>query len=254
MDALAAIVVLPFVSLLAGLASLYIDPSKEPKKKWILVAVLLLSVAGSVWSTLSDQKDKTNSQNNIDTLISSNKDLAGKVNNVQEKTGDILSILQGSGLDPAITRVVQQSVSATKERAAILPAVLSSSAAHKVTVIYYPKNVDGKVVTSALQQGGLTVQTGSGNPANTALPTNAIWVGDSVPADQVKFVALTLVRAGVGIVSIRRGFKNDSPAKAYTIEVGTDKALTGKPPMTVDEINSLSEIPARAAGSDLVTD
>jgi hypothetical protein len=110
------------------------------------------------------------------------------------------------------------------------------------------------VVINALKEGGFKIESRVGNPANANLATNAIWVGDSVSLEQAKFVTLTLVRAGVGIVSLRRGFKINDQAKKALIEVGTDRSLVGAPPLTVEQINALTAIPPQnAIGADLST-
>lgn len=236
----ATVLALPLLSLLAGLASLYIDPQREPGKKWILVALLLLGTAGSFVGGLSDDQEKQENSASIRKQIDSIAILTQMTKGVSTGVGDILKELRKSG-NTTLVDAVSQSLSADSARSAILPAVLHSGASGKVTVTYYPKNVDGPVVINALKQGDLQVVSGNGNPKNAALATNAIWVGDKVSLEQAKFVALTLVRAGVGIVAVRT-FKNSTPAKDYRIEVGTDGTLHGAP-LTVDQIDAMTSIP-----------
>ena len=236
----ATVLALPLLSLLAGLASLYIDPQREPGKKWILVGLLLLGTAGSFVGGLSDDQEKQENSASIRRQIEDIHTLTEMTKGVSVKQDAILSAMKKNGFSPVLVDAVSQSLSADSARSAILPAVLHSGSSGKVTVIYYPKNVDGPVVINALKQGGFQVVSGNGNPKNAALATNAIWVGDKVSLEQAKFVALTLVRAGVGIVAVRT-FKASTPAKDYRIEVGTDGTLHG-PPLTVDQINSMTNI------------
>ena len=84
----------------------------------------------------------------------------------------------------------------------------------------------------------------SGNPANQALPTNAIWVGDNVTLDQAKFVALTLIRAGVEIKALRR-LRNGQGDRATVIEVGSDASLQSAPPLTAEDVSKLNQLPQR---------
>jgi hypothetical protein len=249
----ATVLALPLLSLLAGLASLYIDPAKEPGKKWILVALLLLGSAGTFAGSLSDDHEKSENHDamlkqidDIDALTRLTQGVSVK----QDTMSDSLTrLVSGLGLDIATTNVLRRSISADSARRAILPAVQHTADTRSITVVYYPKNVDGPVVINALKEGGFQVETGTGNAHNAALATNAVWVGDGVSAEQAKFVALTLVRAGVGIVSIRR-FKSDTAAKHNRIEVGTDATLLQATPLTVDQINALSDI-ARGSSSEL---
>lgn len=233
--------VLPIISLLAGIASLYIDPKTQPKKKWILVALMMLSAAGAVIGSYSDGQAKIAADIQQQQLSETVLNLSKTADSTNSMTCVLVANLAKQGLAQDTVNLIQRSCSANVARAALLPAVRSGPA-RNITVTYYPKNVDGPVVINALKEGGFQVETRTGNPLNAAFPTNAIWVGDSVTVDQAKFVALTLVRAGVGIVSIRRGFQINPQAKKSLIEIGVDQSLLKSPPMTVDEINLLTAI------------
>lgn len=76
--------------------------------------------------------------------------------------------------------------------------------------------------------------------------TNAIWFGNDVPISDVKLVALTLVRAGVDLKTIRP-FRNSHPVadRNLLIQVGTDEEFAGKPSMTIGEITSAKEFTRR---------
>jgi len=82
------------------------------------------------------------------------------------------------------------------------------------------------------------VATGMGKEANKDLPTNVIRVGDSVSLDDAKFVALTLLRAGLDLKSIRR-FQEGGGTKANLIEVGTDHSLLNSPSLSVSDVQNL---------------
>jgi hypothetical protein len=241
-----SVFVLPLISLLAGIASLYIDPHANPRKKWLLVSLMALSAAGSVEGSYTDDRAKSDSEHKMAQLIDTAQSLS-------KKTDTILLRLPDLGLSQATAGIIRQSISADTARAAILPSVLKGEASSNVTVAYYPKGVDGPVVINALKEGGFRVETRQGNPANASLPTNAIWVGDSVTIEQAKFVSLTLVRAGVGIVSIRRGFRVNPESKNYLVEVGTDHSLIGSQPMTAEEISALTQIPTGRTSVDELT-
>jgi hypothetical protein len=145
---------------------------------------------------------------------------------------------------------LQQSLTADKERSKLLASTNVKANSH-ITVTYFPKDVDGPVVINALKEGGFNVVSHIGNPANANRPTNAIWIGENVSVDQAKLIALTLIRAGVPISSLKR-LKSAGGGRASLIEVGTDPDVLGKPPLTAADVESVQDIPARdAAGVTL---
>jgi hypothetical protein len=109
-----------------------------------------------------------------------------------------------------------------------------------ITVEYFPKNVDGNKVEAALMELGFTVRK---PPAIVReLPTNAMWFGTPVSAEDVKLVAMTLIRAGVEIkaISCIQPYlvgKRDAPL----IQVGADSAIVSWPPLKVETIVATKE-------------
>jgi hypothetical protein len=108
-----------------------------------------------------------------------------------------------------------------------------------VIVEYFPKNVDENKVEAALTELGFTLR----KPAAIVqrIPTNAIWFGSPVDIEDVKLVALTLIRAGVQIRSIKpiQDYlvnKKDLPL----IQVGADSSVVDDPPLTVEAIRAAS--------------
>lgn len=237
----ASLCALPLVTLLAGIVSLHVDPGDRASKKWILMATLILGAAGSIAfgisSDVQSQRDKKTADENEKTLLSI-------VEDTSQKAGNILGTLTSFGLRPGVSiSQVPTSVSADEGRTALLPKILQSNLRGGITkeIWYFPKDVDGPVVIKALKQGGFGVVLGNGKPANANLPTNAVWVGNDIDVNDAKFVALTLVRAGVGIKAVRR-LPDGGDKKAKTIEVGTDHALVNNAPLTVDQIEGLQTL------------
>jgi hypothetical protein len=65
-----------------------------------------------------------------------------------------------------------------------------------------------------------------------------------VSVEDAKLVALTLVRAGIQIKSIRP-FSDHSPRKdAALIQVGGDAALRNSAPLSVEEIRTIPKAPS----------
>jgi hypothetical protein len=239
---------LPAIALLSGLVSLQVDPQKEPKKKWILIAMLIVSAVGTVLVSRHDdhQNQQQEDQAKQDAKYFRDRltDLTGQGQHMVQTTDLTLKLLENAGVNQATIRVVQQVQAADASRNAILTQTQASNQRQKAVVWYFPKDVDGPKVVAALEQGGFSVVQKSGNPANQALPTNAIWVGDNVTLDQAKFVALTLIRAGVEIKALRR-LRNGQGDRATVIEVGSDASLQSAPPLTAEDVSKLNQLPQR---------
>src|SRR5262249_29047478 len=144
------------------------------------------------------------------------------------KTG-VSTLLAKWGYSTSTIERVQESAKANDARSQVLASQRTVNGARnlneKLTVEYFPKDVDGDVLRQALSEGGFNFKAGV---AKNNLSTNSMWVGDSVTVDNIKFVALTLVRAGVQLRSIRR-FRNGAGAKANLIEIGADAAMQNQP-------------------------
>jgi hypothetical protein len=165
-------VVLPLISLLAGLISLYVDPKKDKAKAWMVIAVLVASavttgISGTLDSTENKKKDQWSS-NQIVELTAIGKNLSEQVGKVQASLSDILKRLGQWGYSNTDIQRLSQSVAADAARTQALPQVTKSTVSTKPTIQYYPKDVDGDLVKRALQEGGFSFRTGT--PALT-LPT-----------------------------------------------------------------------------------
>ena len=237
--------VLPLVTLGAGMVSLYIDPKQNPKGRKTLLAVLVVAAFGSVVVALSDDSDKRSGDQKAheenQRLEETVKNQSKSLDNLTGKADTIIARLGSFGLGGATVTQITRSFSADKARQSLLPQVREEQAHRQATIWYFPKQVDGPVVLNALREAGFNVQTARGKDVNKDFPTNKIWVGDSIPLDDAKFVALTLARAGVGIAAISR-FCDGSGDKTRWIEIGTYHNLIGSRPLTVEEIQNLQQI------------
>ncbi|MFZ0406755.1 MAG: hypothetical protein WAM11_01400, partial [Cyanobium sp.] len=124
-------------------------------------------------------------------------------------------------------------------------AIQSTDAASKaerqrITVQYFPKGVDLIVIRNTLSSLGFTFMEGASQQRGA---TNAIWLGNDVPISDVKLVALTLVRAGVDLKTIRPFRKRHPVADGnLLIQVGTDEEFAGKPSLTIGGHNKRNSI------------
>ena len=94
--------------------------------------------------------------------------------------------------------------------------------------------MDPVVIRNTLSSLGFTFREGTPQQRGA---TNAIWFGQDVPLSDVKLVALTLVRAGVDLKTIRPFRKSHPvPDRNFLIQVGTDAEFSGKTSISVSEI------------------
>jgi hypothetical protein len=261
------LIVLPILSFLSGILGLQSDPKTEKRKKAIVIVVLALSALGSVIVSLQQQQsDATDKSEMKETLSAQKTSLKFIQDSVDEMKGVLLGILGKNGgapqqiealskatvLGPAALKIVQQSVNADDALKSITPAVTAENQSHATTVIYYPKDVDpsnvnGEVLKGVLTAAGFNVQQAQGGERNPDLPTNAVWAGENIPIDKVKFVTLSLMRAGLQIRAIRsfRSDVNGIARKPDIIELGADARVQSSPPKTIEQVLALTTLPRR---------
>ncbi len=228
---------LPAISFLSGIASIQIDP--KSKKKWVLILVMAVSAAGSIVLSAEDDKSKANQ----DKIIQGLNDLAGKINATTESTQttvvNIAARMDKLGFPADVVARVERGFQADAAREALLPEIESAnrSNASVPMVKYYPKDVDGPKVVGALKEGGFKVTQAPGKSQNANIPTNSVWSANPVSLEQAKFVALTLVRAGVGIRYIGR-IEGESKSE-NVIEVGSSGKHQNAHVLSVEEIQQM---------------
>lgn len=261
------LVLLPVLSFLSGILGLQSDPQTERRKRSIVVVVLALTAIGSVTVSIvqqqSDSREKTVLRQYLDAIQGSTTQTANVT--VEIKTL-LLGILGKNGAAPALiqtlnsspglsaddVKLAQQSVTADEAVRTLQPVVTAENKAHPTNVVYYPKDVDpsnvnGPALISLLSSAGFNVRPAQGGERNPNLATNAVWAAENVPIDQVKFVTLTLMRAGLRIRAIRsfRSAPDGTPRKPDTIEIGADAQIQKDPPLLVDQVQAMTALPKR---------
>lgn len=211
----------------------------------LLAAVLWLSYTVYKTNQLGNEAAKLTAQIGENQIvldqqrkeIGENKELLDKLKTLTIKGfgGD------ASAQAPVGNEQIQQSLAADSARQEIVSDT-TNERRHGVQVQYFLKNADQhQKLESALRELGF--QLDIKNPIND-LPTNAIWFGRLVNADDAKLTAFTLIRAGVEIKEIRR-FKLGSPrADSSLIQVGSDPSLLNTRPLTVEEIDRKTQFDA----------
>jgi hypothetical protein len=235
------LVLLPLISFISGIASLQIDPKEQPRKKWFLVALLVVSMIATIAASRKDNSDKSSEQQAA--KDQHDKDQA-VITALSGKADVIIGRLQTWGFSPQDIQRVRQSQAADQSRSAILTATKASNNSSQTTVIYFPKDVDGRLVSDALRDGGFKVKQQIQGERNPTLATNAVWVGNDVSVEKAKFVALTLIRAGVEIKSLRR-LRDGIGTRANMIQVGSDITLRDLPSLSVSQVDKLQDLPQR---------
>lgn len=244
---------LPAITLLTGILSLYIDPNKEPRKKWVIVSVLTLSAVATVGMGVHDnhshqvESDALNkalgsSEDSLNYVKSSldaaRSDIGVVVNYLATRFGYSPEQLRDQFSKGSPIKQLQVSISADQQRTTLLTSK-SLTVEIKPTVFYYAKDVDTAVVKSALQEASLNVII---KPPLDPNPTNVIWIGDKISPDVAHFVALTVVRAGVKLNRIMR-FNQGSGKKEHLIEIGAYEDYRSLPVLSVDDILSMKDFP-----------
>ncbi|MBC6481788.1 MAG: hypothetical protein GDA56_32530 [Hormoscilla sp. GM7CHS1pb] len=149
---------------------------------------------------------------------------------------EIMSILKSFGStneNPSIDSV-KESLKADIVRDKLIKSTDNSSR-ENITVQYFPKNVDRRIVEDALRELNFNYITGE---SELSISTNAIWFGNDVPIEDVKLVAYTLIRAGVEIKAIRPFPSTSSNRDRLIIQVGSDAEYQSREPLSVDEIQA----------------
>jgi len=204
-----------------------------------LVPILLVGALLAVMSNIVIQKRRE--------LHDINQELAQKQKRLNETTKALETITPNALKDFGWTNekvasstlgqeAVQQSLEANAELQQFT-AKPEAGGRGAITIQYFPKDVDQKKVGEVLRALGFRLESRS--PQVTDLPTNAIWFGENVELEEVKLVALTLMRAGIQIRAIER-FKEPSGRKASLIQVGASRFVADDSVFTVEKLRTLT--------------
>jgi hypothetical protein len=226
-----AVWVMPVVTLVSGLAGLFLDP-KDSRKRTLAFAWLIVVMAITVYLNWLDAADHDHQKQEAERAARAASEQIGMLISKVSNIGDFL---QNSGLSKQVQEQVKTSASAETSRAKLLPRL--QTGASGITVQYFYKDEDREVVRKTLQLPGYQVIE---SPAKLSLATDSIWAGDKVGIDDVRYVALT--RAGIGIKAIRYFRDASTPRKQRLIQVGSDASLAGRPALSVDQVNAMTSL------------
>lgn len=163
-----------------------------------------------------------------------------------------ISGLQSStpSADNAAPNLIVPEVEASRRADKALLQLVAQKKANKgpdanVRVEYFAKDVDKNIVEDALRSAGLepVEKTAVGTS-----PTNAIWAGRKVPLIDVKIVALTLLRAGVRLRSVRSYC--EASVRPSTIQIGGWEGYDSWKAWTVDGVLDLRALQPDCTSSE----
>ena len=236
------IVAAPILALIIGLISLM--SSGQEKYKKILTSLLVIALLAvcylGVTSNISSSKETQEQKSIATTLLGQNTKLTTLLTQFKQDTGfsleSIIDKLNTWLINPekASTTVLKEAVLADKSME-IYSVTISENTETKIK--YYVKEIDNHTVLNALTEKGLSVTKGKANLDQDQ--TNAIWFGEQVSIQEVKFVAMALIRAGIAIRTIKP--YSGQNRKIHTIEIGSDRSFNNSPSISVAEVNSAQE-------------
>jgi hypothetical protein len=105
----------------------------------------------------------------------------------------------------------------------------------EAAIMYYTRDRDNSKVVGELEKLGFAFTLQPSRRSSRA--SNCVWYGAKVTPDEVRVVALALLRAGVGLQAIKP-FEN-SPDKDWVIEIG-NRDMNYDDVLSVDDVQRLS--------------
>ena len=112
----------------------------------------------------------------------------------------------------------------------------------QIRLRYYPADferyLDGQVVLAKLADYGFQIE--KAGPRIASVPMNAMWIGESIHADDVRLILLTLMAAGADMKAVRH-FRQPGGARKQLIEVGTDSSLARAPAFSPEQVMALAK-------------
>lgn len=237
--------VMPVLTLLIGIISLFTDP-RDRARKWLvrfLVLALVLSSTGEIYFKTASKKNaeldiawgKSRIQELVDILKSFRSEVSDQFTNIAGVLSEFGWLNERA--QSANVEEIRRSFGANRELA-MLAASTYPDRRKNITIWYFPKNVDQTKVSRALEELGFKLEIVK--PIVTDVPTNAIWFGQAVSTDDTKLVALTLMRAGVGIKAIRPS-RFTGGVRDSLIQVGADVRLVNTAPLSVEDVSLASD-------------
>lgn len=227
-------ILLPIIALIIAILSLFTD-TKQIKgikglldNKFVVILIILIfaSSASLILCAIKETKEAKDAKDKLEDIYSNTSEMCHFLSFKLESYGvnkpDIMNLNQ----------IEEVSNANDKRRHIIIN--LRNTSRKKIVVIYFQKDVDGDKVINALEELNFKLLRGKAKIPNGE--TNAIYYGNKVDLESIKFVALTLFRAGVqlkGIIPF-----NSNTGKEYEIQVVHNTELKSKELFDVKKIEN----------------
>lgn len=213
--------IIPILATLSSILTFYID--KNNKKKTFVYFVILVLILLSVFTIISgifENKSENKTKESIETI---------KIN-----TQMILKLVDSYGYSKENKKNISIDKLNVSEKADEnifqFESTLKTNENQHITIQYFPKDFDGDRINKILASKEFKIQILS--PKNN-LETNSIWYGNDVNINQVKYISLLLVRAGVNIKNIKKF------SRKGVIQIGSDPNYANKSNTKIEEIIKL---------------
>ena len=217
------------LTLIIGILSLFV--SKETKNKislWILIILLSISSVTSIYIELT--------KNNENKIISSKiENTLDNTKNTFENTIKILDLLtndfamKNDSLIIYNNDVLINSLNADKYIKLYEDKIRNLNKV-KATIQYFPKDFDSQKIKEILTQSDFNIEI---LKPNNKIITNSIWYGNNVDKNELKYISLLAIRAGIDIKKIKHINKNN------IIQIGADPEFINAKSISLEEILNL---------------
>ncbi len=244
------LILMPILSMISGIAALFIDP-KDRRSKWAKpLMLILLAISATATILFGYQKEKESHskdlkyQQDIHDLKEQNNKLQQDIVDTPRKTVELLRYgYTSSSASKATSEQISQSRAANVKLNSEVKVLSTQRKIDRqtTTVQYFPKDIDSVILRSTLESLGFNLEIRK--PRILDIPTNAIWFGSKAKIEDVKLVAYTLIRAGVQLKSIKLFREETSESRNSLIQVGADRNSVDLPVLTVEEIRNTSKFP-----------
>lgn len=241
---------IPIITLAIALLSLFTDTKKIksikdiPKNTKILflIGLIVFSSVANIIFTVTEktefdrtikQRNKNIEESNITIQFLRKKFLIFD-EKLDSNFENLFKTLSDYGLkDPKKTSLdkINKIIQANKLRDEIISKTVNNNRKN-IEIRYFPKDVDGEKVISALKELDFNITTGVAKIPNGQ--TNAIYYGSNVNEESLKLVILTLYRAGV-LINGAFTFQNNK-GKENQIQVVHSQKVTKNSKLEVEKL------------------
>lgn len=204
----------------------------------MLGLIIISSLANIFYSHFEDvnhKKEIAEKDARIEELLKETKGIKETTKDNNTELKNISKILENYGVEnPKSLNIAQaeEILLANKIREETIAYSKNKSSRGAILIKYFPKDVDGQKVYSALEE--LDFNVSEGTPIYHNKATNALYYGSNVDMESIKLIVLTLLRAGVKIEGLLK-YKNNN-GKENLIQVVHSGNVTKSTKLEVENL------------------